>query len=209
MKTHAPSLLLFSLLSFAAPGQDALPAAPDTPRRTVEEIFQQRNPNQSRALLAGESVRYLALDHPGGRYRFFPGDAIKFRLRTDHRRYNDLIQSVGDSAFYFLVENPVTQRGESVAFRLSDVDRVYTTRRVPFLSEGMVLFPAAGLIYFIADVFHPGNQLRRGEGASLTTGTAIVTGTFFGLGFLGYKLTFQVHHLYPGGKRRLRVLRTY
>ncbi len=206
MKTHA---LLFGFFLLAAPASAQDTPIRDTPQRTVEEILQQRSPNQSRALLAGESVRYLALDHPGGRVRFFPGDRIKFRLRTDRQRYNDVVQTVGDSAFYFLVENPVTQRGETLTFRLADVNRVYTTRRVPFLSEGMILFPVAGLIYFVADVFHPGNQLRRGEGVSVTPGTALVTGTLFGLGILGYKLTFQVHRLNPDGRRRLRVLRTY
>ena len=194
--------LAFCFLALTAPAQD-------TPTRSVEEILQQRNPNQSRALLAGESVRYLALDVPGGRVRFYPGDHIKFRLRTDHSRYRDAIQAVQDSSFTFLVENPVTLRAETLIFRLTDVDRVYVTRRVPFLSEGMILFPAAGLIYFIADVFHPGNQLRRGEPTRVTTGTALVTGSLLGLGFLGYKLTFQVHRVHPDGRKRLRVLRTY
>ena len=195
-------LLTLCFLALTAPAQD-------TPTRTVEEILQQRNPTQSRALLAGESVRYLALDVPGGRVRFYPGDNIKFRLRTDHTRHRDAIQAVQDSSFTFLVENPVTLRAETLTFRLPDVDRVYVTRRVPFLSEGMVLFPAAGLIYFIADVFHPGNQLRRGEPYTVTTGTALVTGSLFGLGFLGYKLTFQIHRTHPDGRKRLRVLRTY
>lgn len=198
---HLPHFLLLLI---------ALPAhAQDTPTRSVEEILQQRNPTQSRALLAGESVRYLALDVPGGRVRFYPGDKIKFRLRTDRTKYRDAIQAVQDSSFTFLVENPVTLRAETLTFRLPDVDRVYVTRRVPFLSEGMVLFPAAGLIYFIADVFHPGNRLLQGEPTRVTTGTALVTGTLFGLGFLGYKLTFQVHRTHPDGRKRLRVLRTY
>jgi hypothetical protein len=198
---HLP-LLALCLFAFSIQAQD-------TPTRTVEEILQQRNPTQSRALLAGESVRYLALDVPGGRIRFYPGDPIKFRLRTGHTRYRDAIQAVQDSSFTFLVENPVTLRAETLPFRLRDVDRVYVTRRVPFLSEGMILFPAAGLIYFISDVFHPGNQLRRGEPTRVTTGTALVTGSLFGLGFLGYKLTFQIHRVKPDGRKRLRVLRTY
>lgn len=195
-------LLACCLLALAAQAQD-------TPTRSVEEILQQRNPNQSRALLAGESVRYLALDVPGGRVRFYPGDRIKFRMRSDRTRYHDAIQAVQDSSFTFLVENPVTLRAETVPFRLRDVDRVYVTRRVPFLSEGMVLFPAAGLVYFLSDVFHPGNRTRGGEEPRITTGTALITGSLFGLGFLGYKLTFQVHRVHPDGRKRLRVLRTY
>lgn len=196
------NLLIFPTLAQVDPVTGVL-------RKTVEEILQQRNSTQSRALLAGEAVRYLALDYPGGRKRFFPGDKIKFRLRSDRHRYHDVIYGVSDSTFQFLVENPVTQRGEVLTFRLSDVDRVYTTNRVPLLSEGRVVFPVAGLLYFIMDVFHPGNQLRRGEEFRVTRGTAIVTGSLFGLGYLGHRLTFRTHRTRPDGRHRLRVLRTY
>lgn len=204
---NAVFLIFLNLILF--PTQAQVDPATGVPRKTVEEILQQRNPAQSRALLAGEPVNYLALDYPGGRKRFFPGDKIKFRLRSDRTRYHDVIYGVSDSTFQFLVENPVTQRGEVLTFRLSDVRRVYTTNRVPLLSEGMVVFPAAGLLYFIMDVFHPGNQLRRGEEFRVTRGTAIVTGGLFGLGYLGYRLTFRTHRTRPDGRHRLRVLRTY
>lgn len=178
--------------------------AQETPTKSVEEIFQQRYPNQAHARLAGESVRYLALDHPGGRERFFIGDPIRFRLRGDRTRYDDSIQSISDSSFTFLAFNEVTQRGEAINFRLADVARVRLKRRVPFMSQGMVVFPIAGLLYFIADVTHPGNRNEK----AITPGTAVVTGSLFGLGYLGYRLTFPTYKIRPYGRNRLKVLRT-
>ncbi|MCY7350324.1 MAG: hypothetical protein LH606_06620 [Cytophagaceae bacterium] len=195
------TVLLFflgSVLVFKAVAQD-------TPTKSVEEIFQQRNPTHARALLAGKSVRYLALDYPGGRKRFFAGDRIRFRLRGARTRYDDVIQSVSDSSFSFLTFNEITQRGETVDFRLQDVANVRVTRRVPFISQGMVLFPIAGILYFVSDVFHP----RSGSEKAITTGTAVVTGSLFGLGYLGHRLTFPTYKLKPNGRKRLKVLRTY
>jgi hypothetical protein len=55
-------------------------------------------------VIATPGQKYLVLDASpfiGGfhRYRFFPGDNIKFRMKNETIRFNETIASVDDSSF--------------------------------------------------------------------------------------------------------------
>ncbi len=138
--------------------------------------------------------RYLALDAIGGlggfhRYRYFEGDPINFRIRTDGAKYRATLTGVTDSSFSVLMNNEVMGRAESVPFRFADVQRVYAHRQIPFVTAGSVLFPIAGIVYVLADFINSRNSdglngKPRFDSNSLIPGGALVLA-----GGLCYKLS--------------------
>ncbi len=182
------TLFLISTLAHAQP-RDTL---------TTEELLQRRGTAYA-ALL--RPARYLALDVNqtlGGfrRYRIFEGDEIRFKARGE--RYRETLYAVSDSTFTVLIANEVMNRDEPVAFRLDEVQRIYLSRRIPFVTAAGNLFPIAGGVYVLASLL---NDNFLAERVLPVTGALVVSGLIFN------RLSnprFRINK-----RHRLRVLRTY
>ena len=172
-----------------------------------EELFLKQG-NTSR-VIATPGQKYLVLDASpmiGGfhRYRFFPGDNIKFRMHNETIRFNETIASVSDSSFSIAIINEAVGRMDYQEILLKDIRLMKVSRRIPFVSQAAVLLPLAGLIYIGADFFNKGvdNKRYTTDGSTFVVGGALmVTGLFC------YKMTFaslKINH-----KNKLKVLETY
>ena len=140
-------MLLTASVSTVAQPRDTL---------TTEQLLQRRGGKYA-ALL--RPSHYLALDvnHTLGRfhrYRFFVGDEIRFRARGE--RYREQLYDVTDSTFTILLANESMNRDEPVTFRVSDVDRITISRRIPFLTIAGPVLPLAGGVYLLASVVNNG-----------------------------------------------------
>lgn len=165
---------------------------------TTEQLLQRRGTAYS-ALL--RPSRYLALDvnHTLGgfhRYRFFEGDEVHFKARD--QKYREQLYAVTDSTFSVLVANEVMNRDEPVTFRLSEIQRFYLHRRIPFVTAAGNLFPIAGAVYLLADVI---NQRGLYRNALPVVGTLVVSGLLFNR-LSNPRFRLNKNH-------RLKVLRTY
>lgn len=165
---------------------------------TTEQLLQRRGTAYA-ALL--RPSRYLALDvnHTLGgfhRYRFFEGDEIHFKAQG--QKYREQLYDVTDSTFSVLMANEVMNRDEPVTFRLTDVQRFYLHRRIPFVTAAGNLFPIAGAVYLIADVANQGGFYR---GALPVVGTFVLSGLVFNR-LSNPRFRLNKNH-------RLKVLRTY
>jgi hypothetical protein len=184
-----PVLLFFIALRTAAqsPGESSAPAT---------------------AALAKPS-RYLALDVVGGlggfhRFRYFAGDPISFRIRTDGAKYRAKLTETTDSSFSVLLDNELMGRAESVPFRFADIASISAHRQIPFVTTGSVLLPVAGLVYILADFINSRNidgsngQLRF-DPNSLIPGGALILG-----GGICYKLSNRTYRI--NDRHRLRFM---
>jgi len=174
---------------------------------TSEELFLKQNSDNR--IIATPGQKYIILDSApaiGGfhRYRFFPGDNIKFRMHNESIRFNETIASVKDSSFVIGIVNEAVGRMDYQEILLKDIRMMKVTRRIPFVSQAAVLLPLAGLIYIGADFFNKGidNKRYTTDGSTFVVGGALmVTGLFC------YKMTFS--SLKINSKNKLRVLETY
>ena len=195
-------LLLFGNLS--ASSQDHY-----DPRKVVpsEELFlKQGNANR---VIAMPGQKYLILDASpviGGfhRYRFFPGDNIKFRMHNETIRFDEQIASVTDSSFTIAIINEAVGRMDYQEILLKDVRLMKVSRRIPFISQLAPLLPFAGLLYIGADFFNKGVDNKR---FTTDASSLIVGGSLMAAGFVCYKLTFA--SLKINGRNKLKVLETY
>jgi hypothetical protein len=174
---------------------------------TSEELFLKNNENKRIFTKAGQ--RYLALDASpliGGfhRYRYFPGDRIRFRAKDEAGRFHEEIYSVSDSSFTFLRVNEVARRMEGREVKLKSLNRIKTFRRIPWVTEGSLLLPLAGLVYVGADFFNKGID---GQRFTTDTPTLLVGGALAATGFLCYKLSFSSVKI--NGRNHIKVLQTY
>lgn len=174
---------------------------------TSEELFLKNNENKRVFTKAGQ--RYLILDASPlvgafHRYRYFPGDPIRFRIKGESTRYNEEIYSVSDSSFTFLLVNQAARRMESREISLKEINRIKTFRRIPWVTEGSILLPLAGLVYIGADFFNRGID---GQRFTTDTPTLIVGGALAATGFLCYKLSFSSVKI--NGRNHIKVLQTY
>ncbi|MPR32010.1 hypothetical protein [Salmonirosea aquatica] len=174
---------------------------------TSEELFLKKNDSRRAITKAGQ--RYLVLDASPmigsfHRYRYFPGDRIRFRIKGDPNRFNEEIYSVSDSSFTFLLVNEAARRMEGHEIKLQEIKRIKTYRRIPWVTEGSVLLPIAGLVFVGADFFNKGL-----DGKRFTTDTQalVVGGALAVTGFLCYKLSFPSVKI--KGRNRVKVLQTY
>ena len=172
-----------------------------------EELFLKNNENKRVFTKAGQ--RYLILDSSPivgsfHRYRYFPGDPIRFRVKGESTRYNEEMYSVTDSSFTFLLVNEVARRMESREILLKEINRIKTFRRIPWVTEGSLLLPLAGLVYIGADFFNKGID---GQRFTTDTPTLIVGGALAATGFLCYKLSFSSVKI--NGRNHIMVLQTY
>lgn len=172
-----------------------------------EELFlKQSNTNR---IIATPGQKYLVLDASpviGGfhRYRFFPGDNIKFRMENETIRFNETIASVSDSSFSIAVINEAVGRMDYQEILLKDVRLMKVSRRIPFISQLAPILPLAGLIYIGADFFNKGVDNKR---FTTDSSSLIVGGALMAAGFVCYKLTFS--SLKINGRNKLKVLETY
>lgn len=172
-----------------------------------EELFlKQSNTNR---IIATPGQKYLVLDASpviGGfhRYRFFPGDNIKFRMQNETIRFNETIASVTDSSFSIAIINEAVNRMDYQEILLKDVRLMKVSRRIPFISQLAPILPLAGLIYIGADFFNRGVDNKR---FTTDSSSLIVGGALMAAGFVCYKLTFS--SLKINGRNKLKVLETY
>ncbi|CAG4991798.1 hypothetical protein DYBT9275_00833 [Dyadobacter sp. CECT 9275] len=172
-----------------------------------EELFQ-KNSNANR-IISQPGQKYLVLDASptiGGfhRYRFFPGDQIKFRMKNETIRFNETIASVTDSSFTIVTVNDAVGRTEYQEIPLKEVRLLKVSRRIPFVTQAAPLLPLAGLIYIGADFFNRGIDNKR---FTTDASSIAVGGAFIAAGFICYKLSFS--SLKINGKNKLKVLETY
>lgn len=172
-----------------------------------EELFLKQSENMRAFTKPGQ--RYLILDASpllGGyhRYRYFPGDAIRFRLKGETTRFNEEIYSVSDSSFTFALVNEAAGRMEYREIPLSMLKKIKTFHRIPWVTEGAFMLPIAGLVYIGADFFNKGI-----DGQRFTTDkqSLLVGGSIMATGLLCYKLSFSAIKI--GRNNRLKVLKTY
>ncbi|MEO6284990.1 MAG: hypothetical protein ABIN80_15750 [Dyadobacter sp.] len=174
---------------------------------TSEELFlKQGNTNR---VIATPGQKYLVLDASpviGGfhRYRFFPGDNIKFRMHNETIRFNETVASVTDSSFSIAVINEAIGRMDYQEILLKDVRLMKVSKRIPFISQLAPILPLAGLIYIGADFFNKGVDNKR---YTTDTSSLVVGGALMAAGYVCYKLTFS--SLKINGRNKLKVLETY
>ncbi len=165
--------------------------------------------SSSAAKLIPAPVKYLALDVSGPfggfhRYRFQEGEMFTFRSRTDGDRYHDQIYAVTDTSFRLSMMNEVMNRPDFPEFRLNEVQKIYVTHRIPFVSAGAVMLPLAGLVFIVADFVNP----KAGDGRSgrfvFDSRSLIPGGALMALGGICYKLSFSRYTV--NKNHRLRVL---
>lgn len=172
-----------------------------------EEIFLKSNPSHRFIAQAGQ--KYLVLDaNPtiGGfhRYRFFPGDQIKFRMKNETIRFNETIAAVKDSSFTIGIVNDAAVRMDFQDVPLKEVKLVKIHKQIPFVSQGVFLLPLAGILYMGADFFNKGIDNKR---YTMDSSSFVVGGAFIATGFICYKLTFAT--IKVNGKNKLKVLETF
>lgn len=204
MRSVLTLFILFILGSLPAWAQDNY-----DPRKALssEELFlKQSNDNR---VVGAPGQKYLVLDASpviGGfhRYRFFPGDNIKFRMKNETIKFNETIANVTDSAFSIAVINEALGQMTYQSIPLKEIKLIKTHRRIPFISQAATLLPLAGLIYIGADFFNRGIDNKR---YTTDTSTIIVGGAIMATGFICYKMTFST--LKINGRNKLKILETY
>ncbi|WP_439555883.1 hypothetical protein [Dyadobacter sp.] len=174
---------------------------------TSEELFLKQG-NTSRAI-ASPGQKYLVLDASpaiGGfhRYRFFPGDNIKFRMRNETIKFNETISSVSDSSFTIGILNEAVNRVDYQEILLKDVRLMKVSRNIPFISQAAPLLPLAGLIFIGADFFNKGMDNKR---FTTDASSFIIGGSMMVAGYVCYRLTFS--SLKINNRNKLKVLETY
>ncbi|ACT96210.1 hypothetical protein [Dyadobacter fermentans] len=172
-----------------------------------EELFLKQGTGSR--VIATPGQKYLVLDASpfiGGfhRYRFFPGDNIKFRMKNETIRFNETIASVDDTGFTIGVVNEAVGRMDYQRILLEDIRLLKVSRRIPFVSQAAPLLPLAGLIFIGADFFNKGVDNKR---YTTDTSTLVIGGSLMAAGFICYKFTFA--SLKINSRNKLKVLETY
>lgn len=172
-----------------------------------EELFLKQG--TASRVIATPGQKYLVLDASpviGGfhRYRFFPGDNIKFRMKNETIRFNEPVATVTDSSFTIGILNEAVGRMDYQEIKLRDVNLVKVSKKIPFISQLAPILPLAGLIYIGADFFNKGVDNKR---FTTDTSSLVVGGTMIAGGFICYKLTFA--SLKINSRNKLKVLETY
>ena len=180
-----------------------------TPKKPfpVKKLFLKQG--SSSRVIATPGQKYLVLDASpfiGGfhRYRFFPGDNIRFRMKNETIRFNETIASVDDSAFTIGVVNEAVGRMDYQRILLEDIRLMKVSRRIPFISQAAPLLPLAGLIFIGADFFNKGVDNKR---YTTDTSTLVIGGSLMAAGYICYKFTFA--SLKINSRNKLKVLETY
>jgi hypothetical protein len=204
MRSVLTLLILFILGNIPTLAQDNY-----DPKKALssEELFLKQGSDNR--VVGAPGQKYLVLDASpviGGfhRYRFFPGDNIKFRMKNETIKFNETIANVTDSAFSIAVINEALGQMTYQSIPLKEIKLIKTHRRIPFISQAATLLPLAGLIYIGADFFNRGIDNKR---YTTDTSTIIVGGAIMATGFVCYKMTFST--LKINGRNKLKILETY
>jgi hypothetical protein len=172
---------------------------------TSEELFFKQNGNKNNIGTAGQ--KYLVLDASPRlgkfhRYRFFPGDKIKFRMHNEKFRFKSTIAGITDSSF--TIANEATGKMDNREILLKEVKLIKVSRRIPFVSEDAYYFPIAGVLFIGADLVNKGTDNKR---FTTDASAVIVGGALMAAGFVCYKLSFA--KLKINERNTLKVLETY
>lgn len=156
---------------------------------------------------AGE--RFLALDFVPTfgtfrRFRYFPGDNIRYKVKGSSQHFSKEIYTITDSSFTFSYVNERERRMETKEILLVDIRKIKAYRRIPWVTEGSVLLPLAGLVFIGADFFNKGI-----DGVRFTTDAQALAigGALAATGFICYKFSFPSVKI--NSRNRIKVLKTY
>lgn len=202
MKKWICVLFVWMIASISAWSQDAHDRKKAL---TSEALFLRNQGNKNISGSAGQ--KYLALDAAPRvgrfrRYRFFPGDQIKFRMNNEKIRFKSTIASISDSSF--TITNEATGKMDLREIRLKEISMVKVSRRIPFVTEASYYFPIAGLLYIGADFINKGVDDKR----FTTDGSAfIVGGALMAAGIVCYKLSSATIRI--NDRNKLKVMETY
>ena len=100
--------------------------------------------------------------------------------------------------------NEVMNRPDFPEFKLNDVQKIYVTHRIPFVSAGAVMLPMAGLIFIVADFVNPKASDGRTGRFVFDSRSLIPGGVLMALGGICYKLSYPRYTV--NKNHRLRVL---
>jgi hypothetical protein len=204
MKPCFISLLLLSLSLLKVYGQSHY----DGPKvLSGEELFLKQSGTSK--ILAKPGQKYLILDVSPvlgsfHRYRFFPGDQVKFRMRNETIRFDDMIASISDSSFTIGVVNEAVNRMDYQEILLKDIRLFKVHRRIPLVSQAAPLLPFAGLLFIGADFFNKGMDNKR---YTTDGGTIAIGAGMMAAGFICYKITFSSPKI--NNRNKLKVIETY
>lgn len=191
------SALIFSVNSFAQ-------QVPETREQQLMKVDQ----NQGRALTSRHPVKYLAVDYPGGRKRFFTGDELVMKVKGSRKKIRDNVYAVTDSSVVFAEFSEITNRQEYVEYPLKDIRKIYFLKGGGLAMQAGYLLPFAGVGYFVLDYFGPlWNQEMKGAPLEITPSTILVSGGLMALGGIAYKSTHKALRI--GNRNRLKVLQTF
>ncbi|MDQ6480321.1 hypothetical protein [Dyadobacter sp. LHD-138] len=138
------------------------------------------------------------------RYRFFPGDKIKFRLRNEKIRFNEIIASITDSSFTIGITNEAASRMDYQEIPFKNIRLIKVSRRIPFVTEAAIYFPMAGLIYIGAAFVNKGVDDKH---FTTDASALIVGGALMAAGLVCCKLSFSGIKI--NDRNKLKVLETY
>lgn len=200
-------LLLMVLMAITWVGANAQDAYDSTKVVSSEELFLRSNAANKKYLTAGQP--YLVLDANsalGGfyRFRYFEGDRFKFKTITEPGKQKVNIYSIADTSFTHVTYSEAARDLNYFPVRFDEITKVYTHRRIPFITEGAFMLPLAGIVYLIADFVNPGIDGQRWttSGSSVAVGGGLIaTGAVF------YKMSFRSFKI--NKRNRLHLLRTY
>ncbi|TAF94202.1 MAG: hypothetical protein EAZ14_01400 [Runella slithyformis] len=155
-----------------------------------------------KAYLQGDG-RFLALDtYRLGfikRNRFFVGDQLTFKSRNERGKIREKITAITDSSFSYSTFNEIINEFQHTEIPLRNVRKIRLSRRIPWVSQGTLAFPIAGLMFSITDL------LSVRDGQFRDPKAILIGGGIASLGLVCWKLSHPSYRL--GKRHRLRVLR--
>ncbi|MCZ4501168.1 MAG: hypothetical protein JWQ74_3725 [Marmoricola sp.] len=172
---------------------------------TSEELFFKQNGNKNSTGVAGQ--KYMVLDASPRigkfrRFRFFPGDQVKFRMHNEKIRFKSTISSITDSSF--TLANEATGKMDNREIMLKEVKLIKVSKRIPFVTEAAYYFPIAGLLFIGADLVNKGTDDKR---FTTDASAILVGGALMAAGFVCYKMSFA--SLKINERNTIKVLETY
>jgi len=145
--------------------------------------------------------RFLAMDtYRMGiikRHRFFVGDDLTFKVRGYRGKIKEKITAITDTSFSFSEFNQITNEFDHTDVPIRNVKKIRLSRRIPWITQGIVSFPVAGLLFSMTDIlsFREG-QFRDPKALLIGAGLA-------SLGVVSWKLSYPAYRL--GKRHRLKV----